>query len=205
MLSVLSGLAGGAIHAVAGPDHVAAVAPLAVGNRRAGFIAGLDWGLGHGAGVAAMGALAVLAKDWLPIDSVSSWSEFGVGFLLIAVGIWAGVRGYRLLKAGSEQATPEKNATRKRSASFGMGAVHGSAGAGHLLAVLPAAGLTTPAAIGYLVAYVLGAAGTMSLIGGLTGELSARGSWKTRPIILLVAATLAVLVGAVWLVRSWPG
>ena len=88
MLAVLSGLVAGFLHVLAGPDHLAAVAPLAVRSHRRAWMSGVRWGLGHSAGVLLIGLLAILFKSVLPIGQVSSVSERLVGVLLIAMGIW---------------------------------------------------------------------------------------------------------------------
>lgn len=202
MLSVAAGLAGGVIHAMAGPDHVAAVAPLTLEGKRSGLVLGLIWGLGHGAGVAAIGALLWLVKDAVAIEATSAWAEFLVGFFLIGMGAWAASRGLK----GQKQASALPVAGPKhRHVAFGVGALHGSAGASHLLALFPLAGFSAASAAGYLIAYIIGAAGAMGVIGWLTGALSARLGARFQPLLLLGAGALACLVGVVWLVRSWPG
>ncbi len=49
MLPALSGFFAGIAHVASGPDHLAAVAPLAIGKRRSLSAAaiGASWGLGH--------------------------------------------------------------------------------------------------------------------------------------------------------------
>lgn len=204
MLSLAAGLAGGAIHALSGPDHLAAVAPLSLGSRRSGLLAGLDWGVGHGAGVALVGLLAILARDAIPIHLVSRWSELMVGFLLLGVAGWAFYNGYRSLRAGAAPNAAAHEHQRKRTATLGVGALHGSAGASHLIGILPATGLSTTGAVTYLAAYFVGAMLAMALIGAAAGELSARGGVKLRPLMMFGAATVAALVGSGWIVTSWP-
>src|SRR5687768_5398741 len=90
LLVVLSAALAGAVHVLTGPDHMAAVAPLAIAERQRGWVAGWTWGLGHAAGVVAVAILAVLLRDALPpIDFISSWGEKLVGGALIAIGLWA--------------------------------------------------------------------------------------------------------------------
>ena len=90
MLSAITGALAGFFHVLAGPDHLAAVAPLAIDGRGRGWIAGWTWGLGHASGVVVVALLAVLLRDALPpIDVISGWSERLVGAALIVVGVWA--------------------------------------------------------------------------------------------------------------------
>jgi hypothetical protein len=60
MTAALAGLGSGALHALAGPDHLLGVAPHAVGLRRGAWRLGLAWGLGHAAGTVAALLLAAV-------------------------------------------------------------------------------------------------------------------------------------------------
>ncbi|HLE19870.1 MAG TPA: nickel transporter, partial [Vicinamibacteria bacterium] len=85
--SVLAGLAAGALHALSGPDHLAAITPLSIQNRRAWRL-GLRWGLGHALGVASMGGLLLAFQHLLDLERLSWWSERLVGVVLIGLGVW---------------------------------------------------------------------------------------------------------------------
>ena len=90
MLTLVTGALAGFVHVLSGPDHLAAVAPMAVVDRDRGWLSGWTWGLGHAAGVVVIAILAVLLRDLLPpIEMISAWSERIVGVALIAVGLWA--------------------------------------------------------------------------------------------------------------------
>src|SRR5919106_7043044 len=90
MLTLVTGALAGFFHVLSGPDHLAAVAPIAAADRERGWFAGWTWGIGHASGVVVVAALAVLLRDVLPsIDAISAWSERLVGGALIAVGLWA--------------------------------------------------------------------------------------------------------------------
>ena len=76
MLTLVTGALAGLFHVLSGPDHLAAVAPLAVDGRRKGWIAGWTWGLGHASGVVVVALLGVLLRELLPpIEILSTWSE----------------------------------------------------------------------------------------------------------------------------------
>src|SRR5688500_19823349 len=90
MLLYLTGLASGFFLFLSGPDHLAAVAPIAVADRRRGWVAGWTWGIGHASGVVVVAIVAVLLRDVLPpIEAISAWSERLVGAALIGIGLWA--------------------------------------------------------------------------------------------------------------------
>lgn len=93
--AVLTGLAAGGMHVVTGPDHMAAVAPLAIDSKRKSWKAGLMWGVGHSMGAWTLAVLAMIFREAIPVDLVSSWSERLVGVVLIGVGIWALRRALR--------------------------------------------------------------------------------------------------------------
>ena len=46
MLTAVTGALAGLFHVLAGPDHLAAVGPLALDGRRRGWLAGWTWGSG---------------------------------------------------------------------------------------------------------------------------------------------------------------
>src|SRR4051812_39320480 len=90
MLAALAGgCLAGALHVVSGPDHLAAVAPLAgrLGSR--GWVTGLRWGVGHCAGSAAVCAAAWGLGLFAHAEAASAWSERAVGLVLIAIGAWS--------------------------------------------------------------------------------------------------------------------
>src|SRR4026209_461299 len=90
MLILVTGAPAGLFHVLSGPDHLAAVAPLAVDWRRKGWIAGWTWGWGHAAGFVVVALLGVLLRELLPpIEILSTWSERVVGAALIGIGLWA--------------------------------------------------------------------------------------------------------------------
>jgi hypothetical protein len=210
MFAFLAGVAAGLIHVFAGPDHLAAVAPLVAGNgqmpaliesssrearprRVEGWRTGLQWGIGHTAGVLLIAALLLLLSDQLPLDAISSYSERIVGVALIAVGIW-GIRKAR------RAAEPHTHA----GASFAMGTLHGLAGSSHLFGVLPALAfsLQSDAAL-YLTGFGIGAMAGMSAFAAIVGVVSIRlghnhpGRYRG---FLYASSAVALVIGGFWLV-----
>src|SRR5690606_34201442 len=70
--AAFTGLTAGAIHAVAGPDHVLSLAPVSFGRPRGAWRVGLLWGIGHGIGtiVAALGLFLFAAA--LPLSGLEA-------------------------------------------------------------------------------------------------------------------------------------
>jgi uncharacterized membrane protein YjgN (DUF898 family) len=217
MLTVLSGALAGTVHVLSGPDHLAAVAPLAVSGRRRGWVSGWTWGLGHSSGVVMVGALAVLLRDLLPpLDAISSWSEKLVGGALIVVGLWALRRGLRIGTATHAHDGVQHEHVHVRSgpavarrlghahAAFWMGVLHGLAGSSHVLGVVPALALPTrAAAFSYLAAFGVATVLAMTAfaaIVGVAGQRSRLSGAAAHRALVLATAVMAIAVGGFWIV-----
>jgi ABC-type nickel/cobalt efflux system permease component RcnA len=85
----LFGIIASTLHVVAGPDHLAAVGPLAVRAKSRSWLIGMSWGLGHVAGMLLLGLIFFFFKELFPIEFISKNSERIVGLLLILIGLWA--------------------------------------------------------------------------------------------------------------------
>lgn len=94
MLIFLTGFIASIAHVVTGPDHLAAVTPLAIDSRKKSWLIGFSWGLGHTLGMLLIGLLFILFKEYLPIAAISKHSDTVIGFLLIGIGSWAILRIY---------------------------------------------------------------------------------------------------------------
>ena len=95
MLTFLTGFIASIAHVATGPDHLAAVTPLAIDSRKKSWLVGFSWGLGHTIGMLLIGLLFVLFRDLLPVEAISRHSDTVIAFLLIGIGIWALIRMYR--------------------------------------------------------------------------------------------------------------
>jgi hypothetical protein len=216
MLTFFTGSLAGLVHVLTGPDHLAAVAPLAAADRRRGWFAGWTWGIGHAAGVVVVAALAVLLRDVLPsVDGISAWGERVVGAALVAIGLWALGRSLRVQPGPHVHGVVAHDhlhvqrgpgwARRMGHAhtSFCMGVLHGVAGSSHFLGVLPALALPTRgAALLYIAAFGIGTVSAMTGFAALVGWTGARMNHHASTHRGLMAATalLAIVVGGVWLV-----
>lgn len=196
MFAFLAGIAAGLLHVVSGPDHLAAVAPLASDRERGQWLTGLQWGVGHTIGVLLIGALLLLFKEQLPIGVISAYSERVVGASLILIGGW-GLRRAWVLRCSSAGVHTHAGA------SFSMGTLHGLAGSSHLFGVLPA--LAFPSRVSsllYLAGFGLGAVAGMTAFSMAVGLLSSklRRSSRSYSGLLSVSSAFALVVGGVWLV-----
>ena len=219
MVTALTGALAGVVHVLSGPDHLAAVTPLAIARRRGSWLTGWAWGVGHASGVTAVAALAIVLRDLLPpVELIASWSEKIVGGALIAVGLWALRRGLRIQTASHvHDGIPHDHVHVQAGpaivrrlghghASFLMGVLHGIAGSSHFLGVLPALALpTASAAFTYIAAFGLATVATMTtftaLVGLAAGWSRATSAYAYRTVVFAGAA-LAMGVGGFWLMHS---
>ncbi len=205
MFATFAGLTTGLLHVLAGPDHLAAVAPLAAARGRGAWFPGLLWGLGHTTGVLLIGVLLVLLRDLLPLDFLSAYSERIVGLALVAIGLWAAVRAWRLRQHGHAHALTHHgpSSTQTSPVAFGMGVLHGFAGSSHLLGLLPALALPSQAAVAsYVAGFGIGAVAAMTVFAWLIGLIAVRarrGNLDAYRWVLQGCAAAAVVVGGVWL------
>jgi hypothetical protein len=229
IVQIAAGFAAGFVHVFAGPDHLAAVAPLAAGRERRRWAAGTLWGMGHTGGVWLVGILALGLRDLLPIDALSFWGERLVGVVLIGLGIWAlrraltrRLHSHEHLHDGREHvhihyhggsgadvsaahAPPRRHV--HTHAAMAVGILHGVAGGSHLLGVLPALALpTTAAALAYLVAFGLGSITAMTTFALAVSAAAARlagGPLRFYRMLLASCAGAAILVGCWWLAATF--
>jgi hypothetical protein len=218
MLILATGLLAGFFHVLSGPDHLAAVAPIAVADRGRSWLAGWTWGIGHAAGVVVIALLAVLLRGVLPpIDVISAWSERLVGAALIGIGIWALRRCTRIQPATHVHGTRAHNHLHVQRgpgwmrrlghahASFCLGVLHGIAGSSHFFGVLPALALpTTGASLIYIGAFGAGTVAAMTAFAAAIGfgTLRVRNGAGAHRAMMAAAATLAIVAGGVWLIAA---
>lgn len=199
MLIFLSGFLASVAHVVTGPDHLAAVTPLAIDSRKKSWLVGFSWGLGHTLGMLLIGMLFVLFREFIPVEAISKHSETIIGILLIGIGSWAILRIYLKHRHGNLPHThfhtsPHLYAhihkhTHEHSHShdhehFGgssqnaftalfIGLIHGFAGFSHLFALLPSLALPSQlATLTYVVAFALGTILTMVIFAFILGRVA---------------------------------
>ncbi len=217
MLAVSTGIAAGVLHVVSGPDHLAALAPIAVDDRARAVRLGAYWGAGHGTGVALLGALGAGAAGLVDTHVLSEWSEFAVGFLIIAVGLWSLRQAFGVVihDHGHDHAThdhthPHVHVGGDTShevhshGAFGIGLLHGAAGSGHLFGVLPSLALPPAQAAIYLTAYVIAAIGAMAGFGWVLGAITSRGGPRGVKGMLYASGFAAIAIGAFWVATGVP-
>jgi hypothetical protein len=214
LLTVLTGLVAGAMHVVTGPDHMAALAPIAVEDRGHAVRLGALWGAGHGVGVAVIGGLGTLAADRFDVDGLSVHADLIVGLTLLAVGAWAlwrsrtltvhahGGLGHLHSHGPGEAHGPGEGPHLHHHAAFGVGLFHGAAGTGHVFGVIPALALPPREAAIFLAAYLIAAVLSMAGMGWVLGAFARRLKGPGVLRLMAVSGAIAVGVGILSLLRA---
>ena len=154
--TLFSAILASILHVISGPDHLAAVTPLAISSQRKGWKIGLVWGIGHLLGMLLIGILFLLFKEVIPVDAISAYSEQLVAIVLIVVGLWAFYRIFKEKKkhhhphthsdgethihtytSSAESHTHKKKIKQNTLSSLGIGFLHGLAGVAHFILLLP--------------------------------------------------------------------
>jgi sulfite exporter TauE/SafE len=205
----------GSLHALEA-DHMAAVTSFAV--RRPGIRQavrfGVRWSVGHGGAIVILGAILLLLGVQVP-EATGHLLERLVGVMMIGLGIWT-FRGARALHAhahhhgdGTVHAHLHSHAVDDahdhRHGVTAVGLLHGLAGSGSAIALIPVVGFDSPAmGIGYLLVFALGTVFAMALYGLFAGFVVGR----TADSSVRLARSLArgtglftIVIGFVWLLR----
>lgn len=213
MFTLVTGFLASMAHVVTGPDHLAAVTPLAIDSRKKSWKIGLGWGIGHTCGMLLIGLLFIGFKEMIPVEFISRKSDFIIGLLLIGIGCWAIARifihhshghlshphvhtrpfTYAHIHAHTHQSTeqPEHNHEHDRKirqntvTAFLVGIIHGFAGVSHLVAMLPS--LALPAlsdTVQYLGAFACGTIITMVSFSVIVGIVVVKSAKDDHPVII---------------------
>ncbi len=216
LISILTGFIAGAVHVVSGADHMVAMAPSALIKPKLALKNGLAWGLGHSTGVLILSICAILAKDLVNIEKMSSFAEFLVGISLLVVGLLAIRTSLRLNihmhKHSHKNERPHKHVhfhslgkkihgTHSHAAT-GLGVLHGFAGASHLIAVIPALALPLIGALIYLFAYLLGSVFAMGCVVLGISFAANKANKIFYPFLMRLTGGLSILTGIFWLQKT---
>jgi nitrile hydratase accessory protein len=167
-------------HAVE-PDHLAAITTLMTGARSSTKAAmlGACWGLGHTLTLLTTGALLVLLQAEMPALAARVF-EGGVVLLLVGFGIRAirlsagrGILGPTHSHGALAQA-PASPDRWTLARPLVVGAVHGLAGTGALMALVVTTLPSAAAQLGYLLLFGVGSTVGMAALSGLLGWPIAR-------------------------------
>jgi len=204
---LFSGLIASILHVISGPDHLAAVTPLAIEEKKKSWLVGLSWGIGHTLGILIVGLLFIAFKEFIPVEKISMYSEQIVGIVLIIIGIRA---FYHLWKHTKELAhTHHHKNLSKRSilAALTVGTIHGLAGVSHLLAIIPTLALPTRIdSVMYLSGFGVGSISAMVIYAFSLGFITYTFSTAKKAGIVrgmsILGGFAAIFVGIFWIGAS---
>ncbi|HJU66361.1 MAG TPA: sulfite exporter TauE/SafE family protein [Gemmatimonadaceae bacterium] len=205
----------GALHSLA-PDHLTAVSAIVSrqpGWRRAMGL-GARWGVGHSLAVVAVGGVLVLAGLELPAR-FTPLAEIVVGIALVVLSALTLVRALRVhghwhthhgkrhwhLHSHALQDTHDHS----HRALLGIGLLHGLAGSGAVVILIPSATGSAGRSLLFLSAFALGTIIAMSVCAAVAGAImgvAARSSMVLHRGVMVLAALATGAVGLWWLVRG---
>lgn len=223
-LSIVSGIIASVLHVVSGPDHLAAVTPLAIETKRKVWRIGFYWGTGHLLGMLIIGILFLAFKEIIPVELISGYSEQLVAIVLIVLGIWTLYKLFYEEKVHTrphihydeeiyvhkhddahEQQQHVKETKNNITSSFSIGILHGLAGVAHFLLLLPALGFSSQSeSVLYIIGFAIGTVLAMTvytiILGGITK--SSTDNKSLLNIIRVAGGFFALIVGIYWLYLS---
>jgi ABC-type nickel/cobalt efflux system permease component RcnA len=211
------------LHVISGPDHLAAVTPLAISSQRKGWKIGLVWGFGHLIGMLLIGVLFLLFKDLIPIEAISGYSEQLVAIVLIIVGLWAFYRIFNEKKKHKHPHTHSDGSTHIHTyentndehfhkkkmkqnvlSSLGIGFIHGLAGVAHFILLLPVLAFETKfEGVQYIMGFAIGTVTAMTAYAFILGNIARLSKNANDPLffkgIRFAGGLFAIVIGVYWL------
>lgn len=230
--SLFAGITASILHVVSGPDHLAAVTPLAIETRRKVWKIGLFWGFGHLTGMLLIGLLFIFFREFIPLEKISEHSEQLVGLVLIGVGLWAlfsifytnkkhkhphvhgGEEPYIHVHEHDHESNKlehshihDRKLKQNLWSSFGIGVIHGLAGIAHFILLLPVLGFEDQLdSIQYILGFGLGTLLAMTIYTFLLGKITSYSiEQKSKSLfktIRLSGGVFAIVIGTYWLYLS---
>ncbi len=228
-LPLLIGVIASFLHVISGPDHLAAVAPLAVENNKKAWKIGFSWGAGHVIGMLLIGLLYLIFKEVIPIEKISEHSEFTVGIILIFIGIWSFYRVFvsskhhvhlhshikesQIIHAHHHQHPHEStnhNHTHKSKiksgivSAFLIGTLHGFAGVSHFILLIPTLSFQTNSQSAlYISGFAIGTIMAMSSFAFVAGFIAKKTEISHNAQLFkttrIIAGLFALAIGIYWL------
>lgn len=223
---IIFGFVAALAHVLSGPDHLAAVAPLALNTKFRPWIIGMAWGIGHLTGMLLLGVLFFFFKELIPFNFISAYSERIVGFLLIAIGFWSILRLYKhnwkrkhnhlhthldnkgqvvVHQHGHDHGNTKKHehaheelAHQTYWAAMSIGILHGLAGFSHILHMLPTLAFPTKTDSAlYLAGFGVGTIFAMVLFSFILGLIAKYSKQGKKDTIYKTINILAGLVAII--------
>ncbi len=228
-IPILFGLVAAMVHVISGPDHIAAVGPLAINTKFRPWLIGMSWGIGHLVGMLLIGILFFFFKELIPVEWISTNSERLVGIMLILIGFWGlGRMFYSRHKQHTHVHTHdindnsfvhkhghEHNAKKTHShqhengenqtyvMALGIGIIHGLAGVSHFIGLLPTLAFASSlGSIMYLAGFGIGTILAMVLFSVLLGFIGQKSN-KTDKKLVFNSINGLVGISAIFVGLIW--
>lgn len=220
IFAAFTGFVAGLVHTLAGPDHMAAVAPMAASGEGSKWRTGFKWGLGHSGGAILIGLSALALRDVAQVEIFSAHAERMVGVMLILIGLWGLHKAFtsrihihkhehgddKHIHVHAHSPKEDHTAPPAHShthAALSVGLLHGLAGGSHIFGVIPAlAFASVMESVAYLLFFGAGTIVAMMGFASIIGFASER--FFNGPLgykrFMGGLSTSAIVVGAVWLV-----
>ncbi len=204
LLPLLTAISLGFLHALE-PDHMAAVTTFVSRRPRpreaVGF--GLRWGLGHSAAIVVAGSALIALGIRVP-QGVVNGLEFGVGTMLLALGVWllwSVVHGEaHALAAGDDVPHPH------RHGSVLVGMAHGLAGTAPLVALITVTVSSSPWVAGiHLLFFGVGTTAGMGLYAAVAGAVFHRARHRIPALggtLRTLTALGSAVLGIFWMANA---
>jgi ABC-type nickel/cobalt efflux system permease component RcnA len=229
MIQFLTGILMSSVHVITGPDHLAAVTPLAIENRKKAWHIGFAWGVGHVLGMLMIGLLYLVFREFINVEKISGYSEYLVGIVLVGIGTWAIIKSIKHFHTHHvhphyhEKPVPQvhihshehedefehahahlKAGKQNSITALLIGTLHGFAGISHFLLILPTLALPSMVdSLLYLSGFALGTIITMIAFAIIMGYISQKTAdfpkSKAFRNIRIGAGVIAIIIGIYWI------
>ncbi len=130
---LLTGFYLGGIHILSAPDHLAAIVPLSLMDRKRSWRIGLLWGAGHLIGLLGLGILLFYFKSLINLETLTHYEMLYIAILLLLVGIWIIYKS-----KNSSLLQTKKTHGHLSKITIGTGIIHGFLGFSHVYTLAPA-------------------------------------------------------------------
>lgn len=206
LLPLATALVAGFAHALEA-DHMAAVTTFVARrpSAREAVRFGIRWGVGHSLAIFVVGGALIALGLRFP-EGLSRGLEFGVGGLLVVLGLWL---LWSVLHGGAHALAGAEEGHAHRGATTWVGVAHGLAGTAPLLALLPVTLSASPAsAVGYLLFFGVGTIAGMGSYALVAGAVFRRAGERFPGLAGALRTTTAVgsaALGVFWMYGAVAG
>ena len=112
---IITGMSMGLLHVLAGPDHLSALAALAVGTSWKAFMLGFRWGIGHSSGLVVVAVVFISLKGNLDLRKLGRYCDFIVGLFMITLGCYGVIGALKMYKQKRNKRDADLEAQRRDS------------------------------------------------------------------------------------------